>query len=57
MGIDVVRDAVRRPARVRDADISAQLLPCEEMFEVRDLAFAFVNVERTVLTIATPALS
>ena len=49
MGIDVVRDTMRRPACVRDADISAQLLPREEMFEVRDLALAFVNVERTVL--------
>mgnify|MGYP000918636550 CR=1 FL=1 len=48
MGIDVVRDTMRRPARVRDADISAQLLPREEMFEVRDLALAFEYVETPV---------
>ena len=49
MGVHVVRHAVRRPARMRDADASAQLLALEEMLQVGDLALTLVYVECTVL--------
>lgn len=49
MGVHVVRHAVRRPARMRDADASAQLLALEEMLQVGDLALTLVYIERTVL--------
>ncbi len=45
MRVDVVRDAVRGPARVGDADRAGRVFPFEEMFEVRDLAFAFIDVQ------------
>ena len=45
MGIGVVRNPVRGPARVGDADGSAEVLAFEEVFQVRDLAFAFENVK------------
>ena len=49
MGVHVVRHAVRRPARMRDADATAQFLALEEMLQVGDLALTLVYVERTVL--------
>lgn len=61
MGVGIVRNPVRGPARVRDADGSAEVLTLEEMFQVRDLAFAFENVEgprcvdqRDSRTVVTP---
>ncbi len=45
MGVGVVRNAVRRPARVGDADIAAEVLSLEEMLQVGDLALAFEYVE------------
>ncbi len=61
MGVHVVGHAVRRPARVGDADASAEVLALQEVFQIGHLALALVYVERTVIahqryarTVVTP---
>lgn len=58
MGVGVVRNPVRGPAGVGDADVAAEVLSVEEMLQIGDLALAFEYVETPVrVTSATPALS
>ena len=48
MGVGVVRNPVRGPAGVGDADIAAEVLSVEEMLQIGDLALAFEYVETPV---------
>lgn len=45
MGVRVVGFAVRRPARVSDADRAAAVFRLGEMFQRRDLSFGLIDVE------------
>ena len=48
MGVGVVRNPVRGPAGVGDADVAAEVLSVEEMLQIGDLALAFEYVETPV---------